>query len=130
VKCAAVVASGAIKSSGTGGVGYETGAGGVVTQLTSKATGVTLDKLCGTITLHGAALAAGAIVSFTVSDSLVAATDVVHTQHDSTGTLGAYAITANTMAGGSFNITVTNISAGSLSEAIVIRFIVVKAVAS
>jgi hypothetical protein len=31
----------------TGGVGYATGAGGVVTQATSKATGVTLNKVCG-----------------------------------------------------------------------------------
>ena len=57
-----------------------------------------------------------------------AATDVVHTQHDSGGTLGAYTVTANTMAAGSFKITVRNNTAGSLSEAIVIRFALIKAV--
>jgi len=109
-------------------VGYQTGAGGTVTQITSKATGVTLDKLCGTITMHNAELAAAAIVSFTVTDAMVAATDLIVIQHDSVATLGKYLVSANTMAEGSFNITVTNISAGNLSEAIVLRFAVIRAV--
>jgi hypothetical protein len=44
--------------SSTGGIGYATGAGGPVTQLTSKSTGVTLGKVAGQITMNGAALAA------------------------------------------------------------------------
>jgi hypothetical protein len=109
-------------------VGYSAGAGGTVTQITSKATGVTLDKLCGTITLHNAELAAAAIVSFAVTDAQVTATDVVAIQHDSGGTVGKYLVSANTMAAGSFGVTVTNISAGNLSEAIVLRFAVIRAV--
>ena len=35
-------------------VGYSTGTGGAVTQITSKATGVTLNKRCGQITLNNA----------------------------------------------------------------------------
>lgn len=108
-------------------IGYSAGAGGTVTQITSKATGVTLDKMCGTITLHNAELAAAAIVSFTVTNSQVTATDLVLIQHDSVATFGKYLVSANTMAAGSFNVTVTNISAGNLSEAIVLRFAVIKA---
>jgi hypothetical protein len=109
-------------------VGYSAGAGGTVTQITNKSTGVTLDKMCGTITLHNAELAAAAIVSFTVTNAQVAATDLVLIQHDSVATLGKYLVSANTMAAGSFNVTVTNISAGNLSEAIVLRFAIVRAV--
>lgn len=109
-------------------VGYSAGQGGTVTQITSKATGVTLDKPCGTITMHNAELAAAAIVSFTVTNAFVTATDVVAIQHDSVATLGKYLVSANTMAEGSFNVTVTNVSAGNLSEAIVLRFAVIRAV--
>ncbi|HAP01145.1 MAG TPA: hypothetical protein DCQ93_04395 [Bacteroidetes bacterium] len=114
-------------TSATSGIGYATGAGGTVTQITSKSTGVTLNKNCGTITMNNAALASATIVSFTVTNSSVAANDVIITQHDSGGTIGAYTVTANTMAAGSFKITVRNNTAGSLSEAIVIRFAVIKA---
>ena len=119
-----------VSSSPTAGIGYMTGAGGTVTQATSKATGVTLDKVCGTITMNNAALNLLTIVSFTLTNSAIAATDVVHIQHDSAGTLGAYTVSANTMAAGSCQITVRNATAGSLSEAIVLRFAVIKAVTS
>jgi len=107
--------------------GYITGDGGTVTQATSKSTAVTLNKKCGTVTMNGAALAADAIVSFTLTNSTIAATDVVVLNHASAGTAGKYALNAQAAAG-SASINVTNISAGSLSEAIVIRFAVVKAV--
>ena len=107
--------------------GYITGEGGTVTQATSKSTAVTLNKKCGTITLNNAALAADAIVSFTLTNSTIAATDVVVLNHASAGTAGSYALNAQAAAGSAL-INVTNISAGSLSEAIVIRFAVIKAV--
>ena len=107
--------------------GYITGEGGTVTQATSKSTAVTLNKKCGTVTMNGAALAADAIVSFTLTNSTIAATDVVVLNHASAGTAGKYALNAQAAAG-SASINVTNISAGSLSEAIVIRFAVIKAV--
>ncbi len=112
---------------GTAAIGYSAGAGGAVTQATNKSTGVTLNKLCGTITMNGAALAAAAIVTFTVTNSTVAATDVIHAQHDTVGAIGGYTIMPNTSAAGSFKISVRNNTAGSLSEAIVIRFAVIKA---
>ena len=107
--------------------GYIAGEGGVVTQATSKSTSVTLNKKCGLITLHNAALASNAIVSFTFTNSTIASTDVIALNHASGGTAGKYVLNAQAAAG-SASINVTNISSGSLSEAIVIRFAVIKAV--
>ena len=109
--------------------GYITGDGGSVTQSTNKTTAVTLNKKCGTVTMNGAALAADAIATFTFTNSTIAATDVVVLNHASAGTAGKYALNAQAAAG-SASVNVTNISAGSLSEAIVIRFAVIKAVTS
>jgi hypothetical protein len=111
------------------GMGYGAGMGGTVTQATSKSTGVTLDKLCGQITMNGAALAAATIVSFVLTDSRIAATDVLVLNHVSGGTPGSYTLNARAAAG-SATINVRNNTAGSLSEAIVIGFAVVKAVTS
>lgn len=125
-----ITVTGSLKSSGTAGVGYATGAGGTVTQATDKSTGVTLNKICGTITMNGAAMVAGLIATFTVTNSTVAATDVIHVQHDSVGTTGAYTVVAHSPAAGSFQISVRNNTAGILTEAIVLRFAIIKAVAA
>ncbi len=109
-------------------IGYSTGVGGSVTQATNKSTGVTLSTICGRITMNGAALSAAAEVTFTVTNTLVAATDVIVVNHASGGTSGAYLVVISAVAAGSFNITVSNASGGSLSEAIVLQFAVIKAV--
>jgi hypothetical protein len=111
-------------------IGYTVGLGGAVTQETSKATTVVLNKPCGQITMHNAQLAAAAEVSFTVTCSEVAASDIVLVNHSSAGTGGAYLVQANTIAAGSFKITVSNVSADALSQAIVLTFVVFKASAS
>jgi len=120
-------ATGSILSNGTGGVGYQTGAGGTVTQSTNKSTGVTLNKITGQITMNNAALASATIVSFTLTNSTIAATDVLVLNHISGGTAGAYTLNAQAAAG-SATINVRNATAGSLSEAIVIAYAVIKSV--
>ena len=107
-------------------VGYIVGEGGTVAQSTSKSTAVTLNKKCGQITMNGAALAAATTVSFTLTNSTIAATDLLVLNHVSGGTAGSYLLNAQAAAG-SASINVRNITAGSLSEAIVIGFAVVKA---
>jgi len=107
--------------------GYITGEGGTVTQATSKATAVTLNKKCGQITMHNASLAAATTVTFTLTNSTIAATDLLVLNHVSGGTAGAYLLNAQAAAG-SASINVRNVTAGSLSEAIVIGFAVIKAV--
>ena len=111
-------------------VGYSTGTGGTVTQATDKSTGVTLNKRCGQITMNGAALAAAAEVSFTLTNSTVAATDVVMVSIASGATAGAYSVQCDATAAGSCRISVGNRSTGSLSEAIVLNFVVIKSVAA
>ena len=118
-----------LSSSPTAGIGYATGAGGTVTQSSTKATGVTLNTATGKITMNAAALAAATIVSFTLTDSAIAATDVLVLNHISGGTVGSYTLNAQAAAG-SATINVRNATAGSLSEAIVIEFTVIKGVTS
>ena len=113
--------------SGTGKHGYAAGSGGTVAQLTSKATGVTLSKSTGQITLNAAALAASTTVSFTLTNTIIEAGDILILNHISGGTAGSYLLNAQSAAG-SASINVRNVSLGSLSEDIVIAFAVIKAV--
>jgi len=113
--------------SSTGKHGYATGSGGTVTQATSKSTGVTLNKSTGQITLNGAALNLDTTISFTLTNTVIEAGDILIMNHISAGTPGAYLLNAQSAAG-SASINVRNITAGSLSEAIVIAFAVIKAV--
>jgi len=108
----------------TGAFGYINGTG-TITQATNKATGVTLNTPSGQITLNGAALAADTTVSFTLTNSSITANDVLILNHLSGGTAGSYLLNAQSAAG-SASINVRNITAGSLSEAIVLGFAVIK----
>lgn len=129
-KGGALTSAAAILSAGaTGGIGYTTGAGGTVTQATNKATGVTLNKVTGLITMNNAALAADTTVTFTLTSSAIAATDTVILNHASAGTAGSYTLNAQ-VAAGSATINVRNVTAGSLSEAIVIRYTVIKSISA
>jgi hypothetical protein len=125
-----VSSAGAITSAAaTAGIGYSTGAGATATQGSGsgKSTGVTLNNVTGQITMNNATLNADTTVSFTLTNSAIAATDMVLVQHISAGTLGAYTCTA-APAAGSATVYVRNITAGNLGEAIVIQFLVIKAV--
>lgn len=119
---------GLLANSASTGVGYTTGAGGTVAQGSGsgKATGVTLNKTTGQITMDGAALNAGVEVTFVLTNSAIAATDVVIVNHSSAGTAGAYLVGVSAVGAGSCSITVSNASAGNLSEAIVLSFAVIK----
>jgi len=107
--------------------GYITGEGGTVTQATSKATAVTLSKKCGQITMNAASLAANTTVSFTLTNTTIATTDLLVLNHDAGGTAGSYLLNAQAGAG-SASINVRNVTAAALAEAIVIGFAVIKAV--
>lgn len=113
-----------INNGGTGKVGYAAGAGGTVTQATSKSTGVTLSKQSGQITMNAAALNASTTVSFVLTNTIIEANDVLILNHVSAGTAGAYTLNAQVSAG-SADINVRNVTLGSLSEAIVIQFVVI-----
>lgn len=123
-----VSATGAITSSGAG-IGYATGAGGTVTQLTSRTTGVTLNKLSGTITMFSAAVAAAASSTFTFTNSFIAATDIVLVTHNSATNACSWICEAIAGAG-SASVVVKNVSAASITEATPLKFIVIKAVSA
>jgi hypothetical protein len=119
-----LTASGTIVSTGTAGVGYATGAGGTVTQGSSRTTGVTLNKTTGAITLFSAAGSATA-ATFTVTNSTVAATDVIILNQKSGTDLYDLMVTA--VAAGSFNITFRT-TGGTTTEQPVFNFAVIKGV--
>lgn len=116
--------SGDVLVFGAGGLGYTTGSGGTVTQGTSRTTGVTLNKTNGAITLFSAA-GSTTFQSFTVTNSTVAATDVIHVVQKS-GT-DKYAIWVTAVAAGSFQLTFATLS-GTTTEQPVFNFAVLKAV--
>lgn len=121
-----VTAAGAILSNTTGGVGYTTGAGGTVTQITSRTTGVTLNTATGAITLVSAAGSAS-WQSFTVTNSAVAATDTVILNQVSGTDLYMLSVTA--VAAGSFRISFAT-TGGTTTEQPVFRFTVIKSVSA
>ena len=126
ITSASLTTTGVIASTGTAGVGYSTGAGGTITQGTSRTTGVTLNKTSGAITLFSAAGSATA-ATFTVTNSTVAATDVIILNQKSGTDLYDLKVTA--VSAGSFNITF-NTTGGTTTEQPVFNFAVIKAVAA
>jgi hypothetical protein len=107
-------------------MGFGTGAGGIVTQATSKSTGVTLNKSCGQITMNGAILNATTSVSFTLTNSVIEAKDIVHMSIVSGASVASYFLSVDATAAGSCVITLRNYTAGNLTETPVINFAVIK----
>jgi hypothetical protein len=117
-----ITGTGSISTSGL--IGY-TSATRVITQPTSKSTPVTLNSTFGQITMNSDSLAAGVIVSFILMNSTISAGDVLILNHIAGGTLGGY--TLNAACGtGSVAIYVRNNTTDTLSEAIVISFVLIK----
>jgi len=110
----------------TAEIGYSTAAQGTVTQATSKSTGVTLNKSSGQITMNNAALLNGAIVSFTLTNSLLSAKDVIVVNvAGGLATNGTYTSFVSNISAGTAVISLYNISSGSLSEAVVLNFAII-----
>jgi len=106
-------------------IGYSTAAQGAVTQLTSKSTGVTLNKSAGRITMSGVELAANTAVSFTLTNSLISANDAIIVNVSGGGTAAAYTTYISSMTAGSAVIALRNLTASSLSEAVIINFAII-----
>tara|TARA_R110002126_G_scaffold176799_3_gene325643 strand:- start:1648 stop:2064 length:417 start_codon:yes stop_codon:yes gene_type:complete len=105
-------------------LGYTPAAQGTVTQATSKATGVTLNKSAGRITMAADALANGVAVSFTLTNSFISTNDVL-ILCVSAGAVAdpvAYTVYTSSLAAGSAVVTLRNLSATSRSEAVVVNF--------
>lgn len=106
-------------TSGTGALGYGTGAGGTVTQPTSKATAVPLNKSCGQITTASDALAAGASVEFTLNNSKITTSTMCDVNPVNNS---SYDVTCSAIVSGYAVIKIKNNTGASRSEALVISF--------
>ena len=106
-------------------IGYAAAAQGTVTQATSKSTGVTLNKSAGQITMSGVNLATLTNVTFTLTNNLISAKDVIILNVGSGATSGAYNCWISSMSTGTCTITLRNISGGDLAEAVVINFAII-----
>lgn len=124
----------AIRSTGTGvnsGIGYATGAGAAVTQLTNRTTSVTLNAPCGAITTNNASLAVETSAAFTVNCSACEISDVPVVVQRSGSNGGNTDVIVTAVAAGSFQISVVNNNAaGGTAEtgAIVINYALIKGV--
>lgn len=111
-----------------GSLGYTAAAQGTVTQATSKSTAVTLNKSAGQITMNNASLGATTNVTFTMNNSLISANDIVILNIAAGATAGSYNCWVSGLSAGAVTITVRNISASPLSEAVVINFALIHCV--
>ena len=110
------------------GIGYGTGSGGTVTQLTSKSTTVTLNKPCGQITMNNSSLQARSSTSFILYNSLVSSADnCIVTISGGVFGYSNYMVQSTTISGG-YVITLTNTKDVALSEDVVLAFSVIKGV--
>jgi hypothetical protein len=113
--------SGSVLVGGAGKIGYTIGSGGLVTQATSRTTGVTLNKTNGNIILVSAA-GSTTWQSFTVTNSTVIFTDVVHVCQQSGTNL--YEIHVTNVSNGSFRISFKT-TGGTTTESPVFNFVVI-----
>jgi hypothetical protein len=105
-------------------IGYTAAAQGTVTQAATsgKATGVTLSKSAGRITMNNAELAANTAVSFTLTNTVISANDAIIVNVAGGATAAAYTVYISSMTAGSAVVTLRNMTGGALSEAVVINF--------
>lgn len=106
---------------------YGVGTGGVVTQLTSKSTSVTLNKRCGTITTHNQSMAGGDVATFVFNNITFDASDNMILNVVS-GTNGAYCLGLDSMNTNYCRVTIKNVTNATIAEAIQIRFTIIKSV--
>lgn len=98
-----------------------------VTQITSITTGVTCSALSGVITTVSQTVAAGAEAEFTVTNTLVAATDVVVACIKTHTSAGTFMVMVSAVAAGSFKLRLTNLDASAAgNNVLVINFLVLK----
>ncbi len=112
-----------LAASRTAGLGYELGVS--ITQATSKSTTISSNNLSGEITTHNAALAATTTVNFTFTNTAIAVGDHILFSHVGGGTLGNY-LAQGVCAAGSATVSLRNLTAGSLSDAVQLKFTVIK----
>lgn len=121
-----IVSTGNIFSGGNGTVGYNAGSGGTISQTGNKSGTVILNKPSGEITMQNTNLAADTTVQFTLTNSTISARDLLLLNIVGGAATGAaYNLDANCTSGSAV-ISVRNITGGTLGEAIVLRYAVIR----
>ena len=110
--------------------GYTADAQGTVTQATSKATAVTLNKSAGRITMNNAALAGSTAVSFTLNNNLISSNDILilNVSGGAVADATAYTVYVSSLATGSAVITLRNLTITSQSEAVIVNYALIHCV--
>lgn len=112
-------------------IGFTTTNGGTVTQTTSRTTGVTLNAPCGQITLVAASISGLDSQEFTLTNSYIAATDIVLVTFGSGLTADHYDVTVTATSTGSCKISIHNVNnSATPTDTPVINFAVFKGVNS
>jgi hypothetical protein len=110
-------------------IGYAATAQSTVTQLTDKSTGVTINASAGQITMSNAALGATTNVAFTMTNNKISAKDLVIVNvAGGVASNVTYNCWVSGHTAGSCAFVLRNISAGSLSEAVVLNFAIIHCV--
>lgn len=117
-------------ASSAGKIGFRAGAGSYTTQLTGKTTAFTCNTVTGKITFNNSALPGYCGFSSAVwtCSAITSSTDIVVFQHIAGGVPGSYNLTASCTSSSSAVVYLVNCSSGSLSEAPVFRYAVIKSV--
>lgn len=114
-------------TSGTGALGYGTGSGGTVTQLTSKGTAVTLNKPTGYIITSNSSLAQNSKVAFLLYNSIISPYDnILITVVSGSSVLAQYEARGRCASGAAEIIVSHTYAGGTLSESIILTFTVLK----
>lgn len=117
-----------VSTSPTAGVGYATGAGGTVTQGTNRTTAVTLNKVCGQITMFSAAGSATP-ATFTVNNTAISTADTV-TLSIASGATNVYNLSVTTVTNATSFVITYYTTGGTATDAPVINFTIHKGVTS
>lgn len=108
------------------GIGYGSGSGGTVTQLTSKSTNVTLHKPTGTIITNSAALAVGETAQFSVVCSLVQEHDTIQINCKYAGGSGLNYDVNTVSNNGDFVVQIKNKDTVSRRDVVYITYTIIK----
>ena len=122
------VVGGIVSTDPTTGIGYAIGAGGTVVQGTNKGTAVTINKICGSITMANSIPVLNVWSSFTVNNTAIGLTDTILLSYS--GGANTYLFIPGKIVGGtSFVITFVSIL-GTAGDQPVINFSIIKSVTS
>lgn len=123
-----IASTGVTTIQNSAGFGYGTGSGGTATQITSKNTAVTLNKVCGQIITHGQTMSAGSQAIFVVNCDKFSASGydtIIVNMLWTAANPANYRIEASGSSANTFRIKITNTSTVALAEALTLNYAII-----